>query len=68
VPIIVMSGYLGDDLINRALAAGATAVLGKPLAEADLTEALAQALGRSVAPRAARRRRARPAQVADGRA
>jgi PAS domain S-box-containing protein len=66
VPIIVMSGYLGDDLVTRALAAGATAVLGKPLNEAELTAALAQALGRSAAPRAARRRRARQAQVAAG--
>jgi CheY-like chemotaxis protein len=68
LPVIVMSGYLGDELVTRALAAGAMAVLGKPLAEADLTAALAQALGRPAAPRATRRRRVRPVQVAAGRA
>ena len=44
VPIIVMSGYGGSQLGNRAEEIGVTAVLRKPLHNRDLAEALARAL------------------------
>jgi CheY-like chemotaxis protein len=44
IPIILVSGYLGGDLVARAHAAGAAAVLGKPFAADDLAVALANAL------------------------
>lgn len=44
VPIIMMSGYLGDALVNRARAAGAMAVLAKPVSKAGLAAALSEAL------------------------
>jgi PAS domain S-box-containing protein len=41
IPVIMMSGYLGDTLADRARALGASAVLAKPVARADLAAALA---------------------------
>jgi PAS domain S-box-containing protein len=46
VPIIVMSGYGGPQLADRAEEIGADAVLRKPLHKRDLAEALASALER----------------------
>ncbi len=50
LPVIVMSGYLGDTLVHRARAEGASQVLAKPVARAELAAALS-----SVFPGAARR-------------
>ena len=51
IPILLLTGYTDADRAQRARAAGASAVLGKPLAEQDLARALArvlaQAAGRS---------------------
>ena len=44
IPIILVSGYLGGDLVARAHAAGAAAVLAKPLVPDELAVALAGAL------------------------
>ncbi len=44
IPIILVSGYLGGDLVARAHSAGAAAVLGKPFVADDLAVALANAL------------------------
>ncbi len=45
VPIILMSGYGGTQLTNRAAEIGVNEVLRKPLHRRDLAEALARALG-----------------------
>jgi PAS domain S-box-containing protein len=45
VPIIVMSGYGGTQLANRAAEVGVNAVLRKPLHSRDLAESLARVLG-----------------------
>jgi PAS domain S-box-containing protein len=45
VPIIVMSGYGGSQLANRAAEIGVNAVLRKPLHGRDLAESLARVLG-----------------------
>jgi len=47
LPIIMMSGYLGDSLVSRARALGAAAVLAKPVSRADLAAALSCALAGS---------------------
>lgn len=44
VPVIMMSGYLGDALVSRAAAAGANLVIGKPVTRAELSAALSSAL------------------------
>jgi CheY-like chemotaxis protein len=44
VPIIVMSGYGGSQLANRAAQIGVNAVLRKPLHRRDLAESLARVL------------------------
>jgi len=44
IPILVLTGYTDADRVQRARAAGANAVLGKPLAEQDLARALARVL------------------------
>ncbi len=44
IPIVLMSGYSGAQLLDRALAAGAVAVLHKPLQRADIAESMARAL------------------------
>ena len=44
VPIIVMSGYGGSQLANRAAEIGVNAVLRKPLHRRELAESLARAL------------------------
>ena len=46
IPIVLLSGYVGDDLEARAHAVGATRILGKPSTESDLAVALAAALGK----------------------
>jgi len=43
-PILLMSGYTGKKLADRARAAGVTEVLRKPLVSRDIAEALARAL------------------------
>jgi PAS domain S-box-containing protein len=45
VPIILMSGYGGTQLTNRAAEIGVNEVLRKPLHRRDLAEALARVLG-----------------------
>jgi DNA-binding NtrC family response regulator len=45
VPIVVMSGYGGPDLVERAERAGVEAVLRKPLVSRDLAEPIARAIG-----------------------
>jgi len=44
LPIVLMSGYSGAQLTERARAAGAGEVLRKPLVRRDIAEALARAL------------------------
>ena len=44
LPVILMSGFAGPDLQAQALAAGAQAVLAKPLTSAELAHCLAGAL------------------------
>jgi CheY-like chemotaxis protein len=44
VPIIVMSGYGGTQLANRAAEVGVNVVLRKPLHSRDLAESLARVL------------------------
>jgi CheY-like chemotaxis protein len=44
IPIIMVSGYLGDALVSRAHALGVTAVLAKPVSKAELATALSMAL------------------------
>jgi PAS domain S-box-containing protein len=44
VPILVMSGYAGSQLANRAAEIGLNAVLRKPLHNRDLAESLARVL------------------------
>jgi CheY-like chemotaxis protein len=43
-PILLMSGYTGKKLADRARAAGVTEVLRKPLVSRDIAEALARVL------------------------
>jgi DNA-binding NtrC family response regulator len=45
IPIIVMSGYSGAQLAQRAAAAGVNEILRKPLRRRDLAESLARVLG-----------------------
>jgi CheY-like chemotaxis protein len=45
VPIILMSGYGGAQLTNRAAEVGVNEVLRKPLHRRDLAESLARVLG-----------------------
>jgi signal transduction histidine kinase/CheY-like chemotaxis protein len=47
LPIVLMSGYSGAQLTERAHAAGAAEVLRKPLVGRDIAEALGRALGAS---------------------
>jgi len=44
IPVLLVSGYGGASLAERAAVAGVTRVLAKPLQRADLAHALAQAL------------------------
>jgi CheY-like chemotaxis protein len=44
VPIIVMTGYAGSQLANRAADIGVNALLRKPLHSRDLAESLARVL------------------------
>jgi CheY-like chemotaxis protein len=44
VPIIVMSGYGGTQLVDRAAEIGVNAVLRKPLHSRDFAESLARVL------------------------
>ena len=44
LPIVLMSGYSGAQLTERARAAGAGEVLRKPLVRRDIAEALGRAL------------------------
>jgi len=45
VPIVLMSGYGGSQLVQRAAAIGINEVLRKPLQRRDLAESLARVLG-----------------------
>jgi len=47
LPVILMSGYTGPMMSERALAAGVTEILKKPLQSRDIAAALARALRRS---------------------
>jgi CheY-like chemotaxis protein len=44
IPILVMSGYTGKQVADRARASGATEVLRKPLVSRDIAESLARVL------------------------
>ena len=44
LPIILVSGYIGPMMTERALAAGADAILKKPLQSREIAAALARAL------------------------
>jgi len=50
LPIVLMSGYSGAQLAERAHAAGVGEVLRKPLVRRDIAEALARALRSTVVP------------------
>ena len=43
-PIIIVSGTVGNDFVEKALAAGAADVLKKPVSQDQLTEAIEKAL------------------------
>jgi CheY-like chemotaxis protein len=45
IPIVLMSGYGGSQLVQRAAAIGINEVLRKPLQRRDLAESLARVLG-----------------------
>jgi len=45
VPIVLMSGYVGAQLAQRAAAIGINDVLRKPLQRRDLAESLARVMG-----------------------
>jgi CheY-like chemotaxis protein len=45
IPILLMSGYTGKQLEDRAHASGVTEVLQKPLVSRDIGESLARVLG-----------------------
>jgi PAS domain S-box-containing protein len=45
IPIVLMSGYGGSQLVQRAAAVGINEVLRKPLQRRDLAESLARVLG-----------------------
>ncbi|MBV8308409.1 MAG: response regulator, partial [Gammaproteobacteria bacterium] len=47
LPVVLLSGYGGPDLNAAAAAAGAHAVLMKPLGAADLARSLARILART---------------------
>ena len=47
LPIVLVSGYTGPILADRALGAGITEILNKPVQSRDLSAALARALGRA---------------------
>ncbi|MEP7295340.1 MAG: PAS domain-containing protein [Burkholderiales bacterium] len=44
LPVVLVSGYLGTAVVERAREAGADAVLRKPLVRAELAQALSQAI------------------------
>jgi PAS domain S-box-containing protein len=44
LPVVLVSGYLGSAVVERAREAGADAVLRKPLVRAELAQALSQAI------------------------
>jgi len=44
IPILLVTGYVGGDLMSRAIEAGADDVLKKPLSTPDLAMALARVL------------------------
>jgi PAS domain S-box-containing protein len=50
VPALLVSGYLGSAVVERAREAGADAVLRKPLARAELAQALARAIAAHAGP------------------
>jgi nitrogen-specific signal transduction histidine kinase/ActR/RegA family two-component response regulator len=53
MPILLMSGYNGSDLIERAQFAGVDAVLRKPLVSGDIAEPIARVLAGRPGPRRA---------------
>jgi CheY-like chemotaxis protein len=50
LPIVLMSGYSGAQLTERARAVGVAEVLRKPLVRRDIAEALGRALRSTVVP------------------
>jgi CheY-like chemotaxis protein len=46
LPVLLMSGFVGPTMAERAAAAGVTEILKKPVRSRDLAAALARALGR----------------------
>jgi len=51
LPIVLMSGYSGAQLTERARATGVAEVLRKPLVRRDIAEALGRALRPTVVPK-----------------
>jgi CheY-like chemotaxis protein len=47
LPVVLMSGYTGPMMSERALAAGVTEILKKPLQSRDIATALARVLRRT---------------------
>jgi CheY-like chemotaxis protein len=45
IPIVLMSGYAGTQLLERARAAGVSDVLRKPLQRREIAESLGRILG-----------------------
>ena len=50
LPVVLMSGYIGPMMTERALAAGVHEILKKPVQSRDLAGSLARALRRAAAP------------------
>jgi FixJ family two-component response regulator len=46
LPVVLVSGYIGPMMTERALAAGVSEILKKPVQSRELAAALARALGR----------------------
>jgi signal transduction histidine kinase/ActR/RegA family two-component response regulator len=50
LPILLVSGYIGPMMTERALAAGVSKILKKPVPSSEMAAALAEVLGRDVRP------------------
>jgi PAS domain S-box-containing protein len=48
IPIVMMSGYAGKQLVNRAASLGVTEILRKPLLRSEIAESLERALARQI--------------------
>jgi CheY-like chemotaxis protein len=48
LPILLVSGYIGPMMTERALAAGVSKILKKPVPSSEMAAALAAVLGRNI--------------------